>query len=39
MKEPDPHLCVLKPEFIQTPEFFIHIYTSTKNPIRGGYRI
>ena len=39
MKEPDPHLCDLKLEFIQTPEFANHINFITFNPIIGGYGI
>ena len=39
MKEPDPHLCDLKFEFIQTPEFANHINFITFNPIIGSYGI
>ena len=35
MKEPDPHLCDLKPEFIQTPEFSNNINFIAFNPKRG----
>ncbi len=39
MKEPDPHLCVLKPKFIQLPQFYNLINLFANNPIKGGYGI
>jgi len=39
MKEPDPHLCDLKLEFIHTLKFSNLTNLTTINPIRGRYGI